>query len=358
MRFMDLKIKKLQPKGRFARNIALVASGTILSRLIMLAVIPILTRLYNPDKFAILAIYASLLGIISVIASLRYQLAIPLAEKEKEASALLLLSIIVTSCVSLATFLFIEITGGDLGQWLNNGKINQYIWLLPIGVFLVGLYQAFNYWAIREKDLKVVAETKIVQVITMISIQILFFKFNALALIIGHILGQSAGVTQLAKPVFKSKIAVLKTVTFSEIVSVAKRYKKFPLISTWAGLLNSIGNLVPNLLFASLFGSTSAGLFFMANRIITTPMALLGTAISQSFYTEAVESNKRNQLANLTKRLSLKLFLIIIIPTIILFFTGEELVSFILGDMWIKTGKMIEWLSFMMATQFITSPIS
>jgi O-antigen/teichoic acid export membrane protein len=339
-------IKKYLTKGRFSRNIALLASGTIISQLIVLATIPILSRIYDSSDFGILATYASILGIISVIASLRYELAIPLAKTDKEAVALLILCIIITIFITLIV-LFAMIILED--------RIS--IWLLPIGVFFAGLYQTFNYWAIREKDLKVVAKTKVSQAVAMIGVQVIFFKYGSLALILGHVFGKSAGVSSLVMPIIRSKTVLLKKNTFSDIMSVAKRYKKFPLISSWAGLLNSIGNLAPNLLFALLYSPSAAGLFFIASRITSMPISLLGVAIGQSFYAEAVESNEKERLASLTKKTAKKLFMIIIIPMLVIFMAGEEVTTLILGIEWRESGKMVEWLSFLMAAQFITAPI-
>ena len=351
-------LEKYIPRGRFARNIAFLASGTLLTQLLALLAIPVLSRLYSPSDFGVLATYASLLGILSVIANLRYQLAIPLADTDKEALSLLLLSIIVTVGMSLIVLLAILALDERINDWLNSEKIFQYIWVLPIGVFFVGMYQAFNYWAIREKELKVVAKTKMLQTVIMLAIQIVFYKLSLAALILGHVIGQSAGVSYLALPVIRSRIVVIKTISIYEIISISKRFKKFPLYSSWAGLLNSIGSLAPNLLFAIFFSPAAAGLFFLANRIVMLPMALLGTAIGQSFYTEAAESYKKGSLSVLTKATSKKLFFVIIIPTIMLFIAGEEVIVFLLGDQWKDSGAMIEWLSFLVFAQFITSPIS
>ena len=70
--------RRLLPRNRFARSVSVLVGGTAAGQIIVMAASPILTRLYSPEDFGLLSVYAGLLGILGVIASLRYQLATPL----------------------------------------------------------------------------------------------------------------------------------------------------------------------------------------------------------------------------------------------------------------------------------------
>lgn len=63
------RIKRLLPSNRFARSVSILAGGTAAGQAIVVLASPILTRLYTPEDFGLLAVYAALLGIISVVAS-------------------------------------------------------------------------------------------------------------------------------------------------------------------------------------------------------------------------------------------------------------------------------------------------
>lgn len=82
-------------KSKFAKNIALVAGGTAFAQLIGVVFSPIITRIYLPEEYGVLTVYASVLAIISISASLDYQLAIPIADDDEKAINLLALSTIV-----------------------------------------------------------------------------------------------------------------------------------------------------------------------------------------------------------------------------------------------------------------------
>lgn len=350
-------MKRFLPKSRLGRNIILLASGTAAGQIIVIAAIPLLTRLYTPEDFGLLATYAAILGIFSVIASLRYELAIPLPESNEEAVNILVLSILVVIVISSMSGAAVFFLASDIGALLSLPEISHYLWLIPIGVFLAGLYNISNYWAIRTKTFKAIAKTKFTQALVMTGVQLGAFKLGAPALLFGHIFGQSAGVSSLGLLAIKNHWPYIKKVTLNDIKKEAIKHYRFPLYSTGAGLLNSAGAQLPNILLATLFSPSAAGLFFLANRIMSVPMSLLGQAIGQTFFAEASEANRNNSLYFFARKTIRRLSLIIITPILIIIFFGESLVLSILGNDWRETGVIAQWLSLSIAVQFITSPI-
>jgi O-antigen/teichoic acid export membrane protein len=354
---METDVKSLLSKGRFMRNALLLASGTAASQIIIVAATPLLTRLYTPEDFGLLATYVAILSVMSVLSSLRYELAIPLPAADEDAASILVLSATIIVFMSLFSELLVFFLAEDIGRWLNLPQFSAYVWLLPVGLFLSGLYNISNYWAIRTKTFKAIAKTKVTQAIVMTGLQLGAFKLGAPALIIGHIVGQSSGLSSLGFLAIKRHWAVISAVRIQNILHAAKVHRSFPLFSTWAGLLNSIGGQAPNLLFALLFSPAAAGLFFLANRVVSIPMSLLGGAIGQTFFSEAAEANRNGTLYQLTKKTIKKLILIVIPPTLIIGLFGRYIFALILGENWQEAGRIAEILSLMTSIQFITSPI-
>ena len=75
-----------------------------------MAAAPILTRLYDPDDFGLLAVYSGILALVLVVASVRYELAIPLPEDEEEAANIAVLSLLI-------------VLGGDGAQCVGSGAL-------------------------------------------------------------------------------------------------------------------------------------------------------------------------------------------------------------------------------------------
>ena len=76
------------------KNIVTLMSGTTIAQAIPLAISPILTRIYSPSDFGVLAIYSSIMAVIAVIATCRYELAILQPKQNDDAKSLVFLSFI------------------------------------------------------------------------------------------------------------------------------------------------------------------------------------------------------------------------------------------------------------------------
>jgi O-antigen/teichoic acid export membrane protein len=251
-------VSRLLPKNQFARGISVLVGGTAGSQLVMLLASPLLTRLFSPEEFGLLAVYTSFLALFTVVTSLRYELAIPLPTDEKEAVNVVILSLLIVVAISLISALMVIFSGAALATLFGVSTLSDYLWFLPIGVFFVGTYQVFNFWAIRQKNFGGISKTRIKQAITTLIIQLIGYKLGVAALIGGHAGGQGVGSLALAGNSFKRNF--FYQVSLSGIVTAAQRYRKFPLYSTWAGLFNTLGGQLPLLMFAALFSPVAAGL--------------------------------------------------------------------------------------------------
>ncbi len=193
-------------RNRFARSTAVLAGGVAFGQSLAILVSPLLTRLYSPADFGVLAGYASVVGILSVTASFRYEIAVPLAEDETGALNILTLSILL---VGVSALLWGAIVALGLGESILDhagaSSLKPYLSLVPIGVFLIGIYQALNYWAIREASFRLIAKTRIVQAVGSASLQsgLGAITSGPGGLLAGSVFGQAAGGSSLAISLWK-----------------------------------------------------------------------------------------------------------------------------------------------------------
>ena len=66
-------LQRFKPKSAFARGVGVLVGGTAGAQALMVLAAPLLTRLYSPEDFGLLAVYSGLLAICTVIAGLRYE---------------------------------------------------------------------------------------------------------------------------------------------------------------------------------------------------------------------------------------------------------------------------------------------
>jgi len=353
-------LQKLLPRSSFARSVTVLVGGTAGAQLLSVIAAPVLARIYTPDDFGLLAVYSGLLLMIGVVASLRYEIAIPLPEEDQEAAHLVLLSVLLVSGMSLLTLVTVLVFQTSIAELVGVPDLADFLWLLPVGVFLLGIYNVFSYWATRTKQFSLVASTKVQQSLVTLVIQLLAFQLGGLGLLVGKVLGQGVGIISLAKPAIKLPpfLGIRRRISRSALAATADRYRRFPIFSTWEGLANSAGLQLPPILFAALYGPAAAGLYALAHRILTLPLALVGGAIGQVFYANAAEARREGRLGALVIQLYSKLAYIGLPPAVMLALTGEDLFAIVFGEQWRAAGQFAQWMTPWLYLQFVSSPIS
>lgn len=349
-------------KKHFVRNVLVLAGGTAFGQGLVVLVTPVLTRLYLPEHFGILAVYVSILSVLLVVVTFRYELAIPLPEDEESAANIIVLSLIIVSSISFLSLVGIVMLKDNIAYWTGTPALINYLWFIPLSLFGAGIYQIFNFWAIRKKFFNIIAKTKISQSVGQIFIQVAFGLLNSgtIGLILGDVVGRINGGTTLAIYSWKQEKKFLKQVSIKGIWTTAKRYIRFPLVSSGSALLNNIGTQLPSILFILFYDAQIAGWYALGQRVIGAPMQILGQAVAQVYLAEASQLSRQNTVA--LERLFLKtarnLFLIGILPISIIGIFGNLLFEVAFGGSWRVAGQFTQYLTLMFLAQFVVAPLS
>jgi len=282
VRKIVINVKRLLPKNKFVRGVSIIAGGTAGAQILGVLASPLLTRLYSPADFGLLAVFASLLAVFAVVAGLRYELAIMLPESDVEAANIVVLSLAVVVTTSLTVAIVIGIFSSQIASLINIPRLAPYLWLLPLGILLQGTYQVFANWGIRTKAFGALAKTKIKQVATLLLVQLAGFGFGPLALLGGQVAGQVMGGTSLGTHALKNP--AFKRISLTSVKVSAVRYRHFPLFASWSALFNTVSMQLPPLAFAALFGATPVGYYALAYRVLGMPISMVGTAIGNVFF--------------------------------------------------------------------------
>lgn len=344
---------------KFSRNVFVLVGGTAFAQLIGLLSLPLLTRIYSPEDFTVLATYASILAIVTSIACLRFEIAIPIPKDQEGAINLFALSVISLVITTLLTWLIISLGA----EWINevtNQRLAGYLWLLPIGVFFGGSYSALQCWMTREKEFPLVAQTRITQSLSGAATQLGFgyAGFVPFGLLLGHLLKSGSGVFKLLKYFLSKHRKKVSEVSVVELKKTFKRYDHFPKYSTWEALTNSAAIEVPVLIIATSLLGPEAGFLMLAMQLLSAPIGLIGSSVSQVYLSEAAQKFHTGELKSFTNRTVIMLAKIGFIPLLIAGTTAPFIVPLIFGEQWVRTGILISWMSPWFFVQFITSPVS
>ncbi len=349
-------IRGLLPKNAFVRGLGVLVFGTASAQILLVLAAPVLTRLYTPADFGLLAAYTSLLALMGVISSLRYELAIPLPEDNIEAANITILSLLLVFISTALTAILVLMLGKSIAELLGVPVLANYVWLLPVGVLLSGTYTVFNYWSVRNKHFSRIAGTRFTQAIVTLAIQLTIFKLGGISLLLGQVAGQSAGTTSLTRPALSTP--EFRQVSWGGVKRAAVRYKRFPIFSTWEGFSNTAGAQLPPILFAALFNPAVAGLYALANRVMSLPISLVGGAIDQVFFSKAAEAHRVGKLGPLFEQLHSKLAHISFAPILLLMLLGPDLFILVFGEDWRQAGEFAIWMGPWLYLTFVSSPLS
>jgi O-antigen/teichoic acid export membrane protein len=338
------------------RNVLKLAGGTAGSQVIAVAAAPILTRLYGPESYGVLATFASILALLNVVSSLRYELAIAVPEDDDEAVAVVWLCFALVAICTGLTALGVLLLGDQLVAWLNEPALKPLLWLLPVGVLLSGVYQPLSYWAIRRKQFGLLAQTKFRQGIFGVATNLAAAPLGTIGLLLGQIVSQSIGFVAILRQT--AALLLRPVITPAVLGRTLRRYSHFGIYDTPAGLINAIGNQVPNLIFASAFGASQLGQLALAQRLLLLPAGLIGSSVGQVFLSQAAERYRTGTLPDLIQQASRKLFLYGLAVAALASLVLAPLMPVLFGKEWEPTRQIIPLLIPLFLGQLVVSPLS
>lgn len=350
-------IKKRFSKGAAARDVATLTIGTAIAQGLTIIATPLLTRFYTPADFGLLAIFMTVVGVSATFVTGRYETSILVPEAEAEAANLVVLSLLLTciGCMSLVAISFFLPT--TILNLLGLGSLRNWLPLAFAAASATAVMTIIQNWLNRQKQYPKMAKLRILQSVLIAGLALLLGIF--------HKLGAGLLLAQVCASFFAAFIAIwlVRPVAAlcqkENLINTAKIYQDAPKFLLPAALLDIITLQLPVILITAWFGQDMAGHFSMAWRILMLPMSFIGGAIGQVFFQKFSLTHK-NPLAarKLLKSTWLILMALGFPPIVLIFFAGNELFSFVLGEKWAAAGSIAAGLAPMALAIFISSPTS
>lgn len=356
------KLKNRFPHKSFARNVLTLMSGTVFAQVLMILVAPVLTRLYGPEQFGLFALYTSLLSVLSVVSCGRYELAVVLPKEEGEAANLFLLSLLICLLTSLLTFPLILLFRSTIANALNNPALFPWLLVLPLQLFVQGVFLSLNYWGTRRKEFGRLATRQVTQSSGTSLGQIglgFLLKGHGSGLVFGALIGQTLATARLAWQTLREDGSLIRT-TFSMKAQreLLYRYRDFPLFSTWTGFMNTLSTMLPALLLGYYFSPATVGYYSLGQRVLSLPMTLIGGALAQAFYPHATEAFHSGHLPETTRKTFIFLMELGLLPFALLTLIAPDAFKLIFGNQWVTAGIYVRWLALWIFLVFVSSPLS
>lgn len=316
-----------------------------------------LAQLFTPSEIGTYSYVASACLLLSGIAGLRYEWAIALPERDRDAANLLVLHALLV----MATAIIVSGILIGLWKWAPESDLYPFpwVWFLPLAILATGLFNGVNQAAIRMKRYGAVAQRSLTQAVVTMGAQA---GGGALglgpgSLYIGLALGRFTSFWSLTAKLPRDWLRGRPGV---DLTTVAKTYWRFPLAYAPSSLLNLLGSFLPVFVIASLFGPADTGRLGMAQALTVAPLSLLAGAVSQVWIGE-LSSKLRSNTPGVRSdfiRLSALLGSVAGLSALLLLTIAPALAVWLLGERWREVGEMIRAAAPAAAIGLLASPLS
>ncbi len=348
--------------GGVLRGMATLALGAGAARAVGLAAMPLLTRLYSPDEYGVLAAFTAMVLMLTPLTTLCYGMAIPLPRRDEMAANLLALTLglglVGTGLIALALW--------AAGPWfltlISMEAMIPWWGLLPLALLGASLFETLTFWATRARTYRAIARAQVVQTLLGVGAQILLglAGLKPAGLLIGHTLQRGAGSTTLIAP-FRGRLRALAgEVRWPRMRMLALRHRGYPLYRLPSQFLLAASAQGPLLLTSTLYAAGETGQLGLALMALAAPMSLFGHTMGRAFYGEiaAMGARRPEQVRALTHAVLKRLALVAAPAAAVLMIFGPELFALVFGAEWELAGRLASLLSIYLLFQFLGTPVS
>jgi lipopolysaccharide exporter len=345
----------------FLRNAALLSIGTAAAQGFSVLAAPVLTRIYLAPAIGQLALFTSFISVAAVGVSLKYELGIVSAVNDSEAAQLTYGSVLLSIPTSLLGGLVLY--AGIRFSWFGFGALPTYVTLLVIAaLFLIGIFTALRYWAIRGGRFGLISKTTVGQHAARALSQLGFGFVGAGSggLMVGELLGRAVGVTPIFREAWPKVRSLLVGVSIRDLLRTLNANRKLAVYSLPSSFIDTLVANLPIPLIVNLYGLEAGGYFALVQKVLAVPLGLIATSVADTFHGSLAVCARESphRMLRLFKRTSLSLLVVGLAPTLLLAFCGQSLFQMIFGHQWATAGTLAALSAPWFLTQFIVSPLS
>ncbi len=344
------------------KGMATLAVGNGLARIVGLASIPILTRIYAPEHFGVLSVFTALLLILTPLLTLRYELAVPLPRRDGAAMTLMAISACMVVVMTLVLTVLLGLAGPAMLKLVSAEALIPYGWILVAALFSAGLYEVLLIWAVRRRAYPAIARTQLQQsaVGSIAKIALGLVGLKPLGLLAGQALGAGAGTMSLIRLFGEDVRRYWRHVTPKRAWCLLAHYRSFPIYRLPSQLLQIFSSQAPLLLTAALYDAQTTGQLGLAMMTLALPMNLLGHSTSKAYYAEIASIGRKrpDAIRSVTYSVIKRLLLLALAPTLLLLVFGAPLFALVFGPQWTLAGELASILALYLLFQFMHAPAS
>ncbi len=349
--------------NNFIGHVTILLSGAIGGQVVLLLVLPIVTRLYSPAVFGAVQSIDAIAQIVMVICALAYDRAFVVSDNEQDRNRLLVLSLIIATSTAMvgATATYVVLTSGEQSTYVA-ALPNAVLAILLLFIFLGrNMYFVLAAYLNSKSHFVDVAKSEFGRSLALASSRVVLgvVEGGVLGLLLAAVLGSVFGLHNL----------ILKTIRLFKsgstqafdwaIGTTLRKYKEYPMNEGGGMLFGVLADRLPVLIMGFFFGAAAAGQYALALLVMNRPVGTIVAAATTVLrtYVGISASEKSSETFRLPMR---KIGLIALIVTLILAplaLFSKALFSFIFGAAWAVSGLLASKIALRIFVVQVMQPI-
>jgi O-antigen/teichoic acid export membrane protein len=289
---------------------------------------------------------------------LRFDLAIPIASNDKEATTLWHLS--------LSSALLVAVLGVIVYQFLLVGEVfsgaiaaapPELAWV-SVAAGVSAAFAAQVGMSLRYGRYSEIAKSKLMQSVSMNSFQIGMGLAGGgpSGLILGFLLSPLSGLLYLGRLSFTRSLWTRPR--WMDVHAVFRSFSGYPKYSTTEAIANSAGIHVPIILIAFALPGSEAAYVSLAMTVLQVPMALAGNSVGQVFLSKGADEFANRRLPVFVAERIGDLAVVGIGPFCFAAMVAPEVFAFVYGSAWRAAGEMLVMLTPAHMVSFLVVPVA
>lgn len=351
------RLLKSVRSGGFVRNAGMLSLGTLAAQVLTFLSYPLLTRLYSPDDFGVVAVVSMMVSILAIVASGAAENAIVIAPTKRSAASVIGWILTRSAIVICGTFI---VTGLVVVVDFNDAldpDIRSWIPMVPLLAASVVVFNCFSEWNVREQRFHELARYRIAQSILVASSKILFglSSIPVNGLVAGETIGKLVSAASGVQSIFRKNTSYFFSISLRRIRYERARFKKFPHYMMPDMLINSLGGTIHVPFIASAFGTSELGLVSLTFSVLYLPVTVVSSAIKDVFRQRAaVEIKKTGSCRTLYLSLLPAVAFVGLLGFGVLYWLSPWMFTFLFGESWGEVGEYTRILIPMFYLNFVS----
>lgn len=335
------------------KNFLVLLSGTIVAQAIPLLALPVLSRIYLPSDFGQLALFVSVVSMLSLLTTCRVEMALMLPTLPKN------LKLVFDAAIKLTCYLCGIIAAALLmaavfGLYFVSKPMTV---VLAITLIAIGLYSVFRQYLVKNESYITLAKNRVEQSAVTAGSQLLlsFANLGGAGLILGFAFGQLIATFRLHMQI-NEKYGVGLRFSLQQL-AILRRYSNIMLKGGPATFISRLASESFIILLGLSFTTLLVGYISLLLRVITIPASLIGANLADVFYQNLTKLNPRDGYP-LIKNFMVRLILVSVPLYAVLYAFLAINLSLLFGREWEGAVEFIPYIIIISTFSFVYAPLA